>query len=175
MPTPKQDTRDGVLVGLIAYAAVAAFYSIFDVLAGRGFLFTVNVLGRAVFRGLRDPIVLQYPVAIDDTAIFLYNGMHLVLSLVIGLVVMRLVGESERNPGRARSRLMMVVAGFVVTIAVVGWLSVPIRPVLPWWSIVVANSLAVVLAAVYVVRQRPGVFGRLVHAALAAPPVAGRA
>jgi hypothetical protein len=162
MASSAHDTRDGVVVGLIAYASVAVFYSIFDFLAARGMLYTVNMLGRTVFRGLRDPAVLQHPVRLDLPAIFLYNGLHLLLSLLIGLVVMRFVGHAERNPSRAGLMLLLIVSGFVVTILGVGWLSTPIRAVLPWWSIVVANSAAVVTAAVYVMKRRPGVLGRLV-------------
>jgi hypothetical protein len=144
--------RDGLVVGFIAYLAVAIFYSVFDFLAARGTLYTVNLLGRAMFRGLRDPIVLQYPVQLDFTAIFLYNGVHLAASLAIGLIVMGLVGYAEQRPARAGAVLLVLAFGFVATIVVVGWLSGPIRPLLPWWSIVVANTLAVLLAAVYVVR-----------------------
>ena len=35
------------------------FYAAFDVLAARGTLYTVNLLGMAVFKGLRDPSVLR--------------------------------------------------------------------------------------------------------------------
>lgn len=162
MASLRRDTRDGLVVGLIAYAAVAAFYSAFDFLAARGTLYTVNLLGQAAFRGLRDPGVLYTPMALDFTAVFLYNGLHLLLSLAIGLVVMRFVGLAEGRPALAWPMLLLIVAGFVVTIVGVGMLSTPIRPVLPWWSIVVANTLAVALAAVYVMRRRPGVLGRLV-------------
>lgn len=153
-----QDTRDGLAVGFIAAAAVALFYSGFDFLAARGALYTVNLLGRTVFRGLRDPTVLQYPVALDSTAIVLYNGVHLIVSLLIGLVVVRLVGEAERHPTRARVMAAIIVGGFVVTILAVGFASMPIRPVLPWWSIVVANTAAVVAAGSYLSRRRPGVW-----------------
>jgi len=156
-----QPVRDGLVVGLIAYVAVAVFYSVFDLLAARGTLFTVNLLGRSVFRGLRDPMVLQYSVQLDTTAIFLYNALHLVAAIVIGLIVMSLVAHAERHPQRAVRVLLVIVAGFVATILAVGWLSGPIRPVLPWWSIVVANSLAVLLAAVYVLRVRGEGLSRL--------------
>jgi hypothetical protein len=161
MASSHHDTRDGLIVGLIAYAAVALFYSGFDFLAARGTLYTVNMLGQAMFRGLRDPAVLQYPVPLDRGAIFLYNGVHLVLSLAIGLIVMRFVGIGERNPPRAPLMMALIVGGFLVTIGVVGWLSTPIRSVLPWWSIVVANTAAVALAAFYITQRRPGVAARL--------------
>jgi len=161
VPEPQRDTHDGLVVGVLAFASVAACYTLFDFLAARGALFTVNLLGRAVFRGLRDPMVLQYPVALDGGAVMQYNALHLALSLIIGLVVVRLVGHGERNPSQARAVLGVILAGFVVTILAVGWLSTSIRPLLPWWSIVVANSAAVVVGAAYLASRRPGVFTRL--------------
>lgn len=162
MTSSEHDTRDGLVLGLIAYASVAAFYAAFDVAATRGPLYTVNLLGRAAFRGLRDPGVLQFPVAIDSNAVFLYNGVHLVLSLAIGLVVARLVGRAERVPAQAPAIVAVIVAGFLATVLGVGILSAPIRVVLPWWSIVVANASAVVAGALFLSHRRPGVVGRLV-------------
>jgi hypothetical protein len=155
--------REGIVVGLIAYASVAVFYSLFDLLAARGALYTVGMLGKAVFRDLRDPGVLQYPVRPDLAAVFWYNGLHLLVSLAIGLVVVGLIDQAERHPARARLVLLTIVGGFVVTILGVGLLTVPMRPVLPWWSIVVANGLATLLAAFYLLRRRPGLWGRLVR------------
>ena len=59
MATVGRTIRQGVIVGLIAFASVAMFYAAFDVLAARGTLYTVNLLGMAVFKGLRDPSVLR--------------------------------------------------------------------------------------------------------------------
>lgn len=153
--------RDGLIVGLIAYAAVALFYSIFDVLAARGVLYTVDLLGRAMFRGLRDPAILMMPLEWDPMAIFLYNAFHLVMSLGIGIVVAGLVEQAERHPSQALLVLFMIVAGAVATVFAVGYLTESVRPVLPWWSIVVANVLAVMLAAAYLIRRRPGLWARL--------------
>jgi hypothetical protein len=53
------------------------------------------------------------------------------------------------------------VAGFVLTVIVVSWLSAEIRVLLPWWSIVLANSLAVALSAWYLSRRNPSLTRRL--------------
>lgn len=148
--------RQGIVVGLIAYASVAVFYSAFDLLASRGALFTVDLLGKAVFSGLRDPAVLQYSIQPDPSAVLSYNGLHLLISLAIGLTVVGLVDHAERMPGHARAVLFTIVAGFVLTILAVGLLTGPMRPLLPWWSIVVANAIAVVLGGLYLLRARPG-------------------
>ncbi|HEX8944611.1 MAG TPA: hypothetical protein VF785_15845 [Gemmatimonadaceae bacterium] len=153
--------RDGITVGLVGYASVALFYSAFDFLAARGNLHTVNVLGQAVFRGLRDPAVLRFPVPLDAGAIFLYNALHLALALTIGLIVAGLVAFAERHSEQRRAIRFIIAAGFVVTVGTIGLLTNSMRPVLPWWSIVVANSLATLLAGAYLVTRHPGLWRRL--------------
>ena len=165
MASGTHPTRDGIVVGLIAYVAVALFYAAFDFLAARGPLFTVDLLGKAVFRGLRDPAVLQHPIQPDLAAVFWYNAMHLGIALAIGLIVVRLIDQAERHPPQARILLFTIAAGFVATILLVGVLSQPIRPLLPWWSIVLANGLATLLAGLYLLRRRPGLWGRLTASA----------
>lgn len=164
MTTTNGTWRHGVVIGLIAYASVALFYAAFDLLAARGTLFTVDLLGKATFRGLRDPAVLLLPITPDLGAVFLYNALHLVVSLAIGLTVMRLIVQAERHPARARFMLVIIVGGFVVTVLAVAWLTTGFRAVLPWWSIVLANALATAVAGVYVLRTRPGVLRRLLAA-----------
>jgi hypothetical protein len=154
--------REGLRVGLVAYASVAVFYAVFDFLAARGPLYTVNLLGKAVFTGMRDPAVLEFPIALDPRIIFWYNALHLVASLAIGLIVVRLVAQAERYPAQARLVLATMVAGFVATVLAVGLLTSPMRALLPWWSIVVANGFAVLLAGLYLLRARPGVWRALV-------------
>jgi hypothetical protein len=148
--------RDGLVVGLIAYASVALFYSVFDFLAARGTLYTVDLLGRALFRGLRDPAILMFPLERDLTAILLYNAFHFLMSLAIGILVVSLVAHAERYPQQALVVLIMIVAGGVLTIFAVGYLTGSVRPLLPWWSIAVANGLAALLAGLYLIRRRPG-------------------
>jgi multisubunit Na+/H+ antiporter MnhB subunit len=148
-------------VGLIAAVSVALFYAVFDFLAARGTLFTVDLLGKAVFQGLRDPSVLLLPVRPDPRAILQYNVMHLLISLAIGLVVTGLVEHAERHPSRARMIALVIVGGFFVTILVVNVLTDPIRTLVPWWSVVFANALAVLLAGLYLMRRRPGIARRM--------------
>jgi hypothetical protein len=153
--------RDGLVVGLIAYASVALFYAAFDFLAARGALYTVDLLGRALFKGLRDPSMLMFSLDRDPAAILLYNAFHLVMSLGIGLIVTSLVQHAEQHPTQALPVVIMIVAGGVLTIFGVAYLTESMRPVLPWWSIVVANVLAALLAGSYLVRRHPGLWERL--------------
>jgi len=153
--------REGLVVGLIGFVTVAGFYAAFDFLAARGFLFTVNLIGRAVFRGLRDPSALAAPVAIDFTAVVLYSALHLVVSLAIGLVVAWLVGQLEGPPAQARLAAIVLVSGFFVTVFGIGMVSSPVRDLLPWWSVVLANLLSVLIAGSWLLGRHPGLLRRL--------------
>lgn len=167
MQSERHTIREGLIVGLLAYAAVAVFYSMFDLLASRGMLFTVDMLGKAVFRGLRDPSVLLFPSQLDQGAILLYNGLHLFLSLNIGLIVTSLVVQAERHPSRAPMIFLAIFLGGVATVLAVGFLTQPMRPVLPLWSITVANALAALLAGIYLLTRHPRLLHQHPH-----PPVA---
>lgn len=156
MTHPDRTVRDGLTLGVLAYASVAAFYAAFDVLAARGTLYTVDLLGKATFRGLRDPSVLQLPMQLDLTAVLLYNALHLAASLGIGLVVAWLIHQAEKHPPMAGAFLTAIVSGYVATILFVGALTAPFRALLPWWSIVAANTAAVAVAGAWVLRRRPG-------------------
>lgn len=158
MTQPGGRTREGVIVGLIGFATVALFYGAFDLLAARGGFYTVNLLGLAVFHGLRDPSVLELPLLLDTGAIVLYSLVHLALAIAIGLFVVRLVWTAEHQPSHAGTVSAIIVAGFVITVIVVGVLSRPLRPVLPWWSIMTANALSMILAGWYLLHHHPGLW-----------------
>jgi hypothetical protein len=164
MSLTNRTVREGLVVGLIGFGAVALFYAAFDFLAARGFLFTVNLLGQAVFYGLRDPSVLETPFAVDPTAVILYTILHLSVALCIGLVVAWLVDHLEGPPAQVRLAVLVIIAGFFVTIFGIGMVSSPIRALLPWWSVVLANVLAVAVAGAYLLGRHPGLARRLVSA-----------
>lgn len=148
--------RAALIVGLIGYAGVALFYALFDLIAARGWLFTVNMLGMSLFQGDPDPAMLQFPIEPSWSNIFWYNAIHLGVSLAIGFFVVWLLPRASGTPVRARIVQLVIVGGYVTTVLVVGVLSRTIRPVLPWWSIAVVNSLAALLAGGYLLlRRRP--------------------
>ena len=102
----------------------------------------------------------------DPTAILLYNAFHLVTSLGIGLVVTSLIEHAERHPSQALVVVIMIIAGGVLTVFGVAYLTESMRPVLPWWSIIAANAVAALLAGSYLVRRHPGLWQRLSPLAL---------
>lgn len=161
MTSPNRWIREGVVTGLIAYVAVALFYLAFDLVAARGALFTVNQIGQLMLNGSSGLALTGQPIPFDITAIIGYSAVHLVASLLIGVLVCRLVHEAEWRPMLAQVALLFIVAGFAATIAIVGLLSASIRDVVPWWSIIAANALAVLVAGLVMIRRHPEFLGRM--------------
>ena len=152
--------REGMTTGFIGYAAVAVFYAIVDTLAARGPFFTLDLLGKAVFRGVRDPALLFLPMEPDLVGMLAYNFLHLTVALGVGLLVAYLVAAVEERPATAYPVLTVLLAGYLVTIATVGLLGQELLPLLPWWSIVVVNTLAAICAGAYLLRAHPGLLRR---------------
>jgi len=160
MPRSVSPVREGVVVGLIGFVAVALFYMLFDLLAGQGFLFTLNLLGKVLFRGVRDPAILQLPIARDVGAMAAYNFLHLAVSLAVGLFVAWLVDLVEENPGRGRSVLLVMVGGYLATVAALAVFARGIA-LLPLWSIVSVNTLAALGGGLYLWRAHPALWTRI--------------
>ena len=97
-----------------------------------------------------------YPIAI-----LAYSALHLAGSLLIGILVARLVREAELRPMQAQIALLFIVAGFVGTVATAGALSDSIREVLPWWSIIASNAIAVLGAGLVMIQRHPRFLERM--------------
>jgi hypothetical protein len=152
--------RDGLVVGLIAYASVILVYTVLDLLSGRGPFFTVNLLGYAVVAGPGAGVDLSAPFNV--TAVALFNGIHFVVSLAIGVTVLQLVAFAEREQSQALVVMLALVSGFAVTVAAIGWWSAPFREHFSWASIILANVVAVSFSTVYLLRTRPDVMDQVV-------------
>ncbi|HKJ02782.1 MAG TPA: hypothetical protein VJ997_10015 [Longimicrobiales bacterium] len=153
--------REGIVVGLVGFAAVAVFYTLFDLLAGQAFGFTLNLMGKVVVRGVRDPAILVLPIPPDRVAMATYNLLHLVVSLGVGLFVAWLVDLVEENPARGWAALTVMVVGYVATVAAVGLFARDVAPLLPLWTVVTVNTLAAVGGGIYLWTAHPGLWRRV--------------
>ncbi len=153
--------REGVIVGLIGFSVVAVFYGVFDLLAGRGIAFTLNMLGKVSFGGLRDPSVLQLPVPIDTEAMIAYNFLHLIVALAVGLFVASLVARVEDRPRIGPPVAGILLGGYLITVVVVMLVTRNVAELLPVWTIVVVNTLAAVGGGLYLWRAHPGLWERV--------------
>jgi hypothetical protein len=136
----QQALWNSIYTGLIGYLAVAVFFIVLDPLLGRGLLYTPALLGSAFFYGLTDPAALT----IQSGPIIAYNGAHLVVFLVLGLVVGELTYASVRLRQQAWYLVSMLVILVLGHLYVALWvLTQPVRSALPVWMITVAGLVAV--------------------------------
>src|SRR5512138_2614273 len=84
----------GLMVGVIGYAAVGLFFLAVDLLSGRPAFYTPSLLGNALFYGVRDPDLAR----IWPGPVLAFNGCHLLLFLGLGMLASWLAQLAERGP-----------------------------------------------------------------------------
>ncbi len=128
----------GLVAGLIGYAAVAAFFAIYNLASGRSPFYTAALFGGALFYGLRDAA----QVAVWPGPVLAYNGVHLVVFLVLGMIASWLAYLADRGP--QFWYIGAILFSFVVFHMYGGalLLTSTIRAVIPTWSVFVATMLA---------------------------------
>src|SRR3989442_4230488 len=85
--------REGFMAGLIGAAAVALWFLVVDVIAGRPF-FTPAMLGSAVFWGVHDPA----QVVIAFSRVLPYTMIHVCAFIIVGTVAAAPPPAGERGP-----------------------------------------------------------------------------
>lgn len=155
----KSVLREGTIAGLLGAGAVAAWFFVFDMIAGRPFG-TPTDLGRATFSVLGKGIdwsPAQYVIG--------YTILHMLVFIGIGLLVAKIVEVSDRQPG--------VLAGLLILFAVfeVGFYFFTLFLAQPetvgriaWWQIGLANLIAAGMMGGYLWRGHPELRGRFSRA-----------
>ncbi len=150
MLTRQRIVREGFIAGLIGAGAVAGWFLIVDVIAGRPF-FTPAVLGSAVFFGLRDPAT----VSISFQSVSMYTAMHVLVFLFVGTVASAMIAEAEKSPGA----LWLLIEFFIVFEfgfnGVVALMFTPLLAALAWANVAVGNLIAAICMGYYLWRARP--------------------
>ncbi|NIR45652.1 MAG: hypothetical protein GWN99_14730 [Gemmatimonadetes bacterium] len=158
-PERAQVFAQGLVAGLIAYAAVAVFFLLVNVVAGRSPFHTAAALGEALFYGLEDPT----RITIEPGPVLAYNGLHLIVSLLAGTIAAWLFFETERHHWLWYFVFFVFIAGFVFSLVFVGAVSVEIAGLVPWWSVAVANVVWVVGLVSYLWYQHRGLVRELME------------
>lgn len=142
--------REGFIAGLIGAAAVALWFLIVDIIAGRPF-FTPAMLGSAVFFGEQDP----KHVVIAFSRIVPYTMLHVCAFIIVGTVASALAAEVEVAP----PTLYLIVVtfavfefGFYIMLAV---LAQPLLGALTWWNVAIGNAIAAYGMGYYLWREHP--------------------
>lgn len=141
----------GVVAGLIGYATIALFFAIASVLAGRSPLHIAALLGAALLGSPADGS------AIDAGAALVYNGVHLLVLLLAGLVFAWLTMVVGRVIQGWYLALTAVVFVFGHIIALPIWFDARVREDLSLWLITAGTAVATVLMAAYLWRAYPDI------------------
>jgi len=142
--------REGFVAGLIGAGAVALWFLIVDVIAGRPF-FTPAMLGSAVFWGVRDPAL----VVIEYSRIIGYTMIHVSAFIIVGTVAAALAAEVEVAPPTLYLLVVMfavVEFGFYIMLAL---LAQPLLGALTWWNVAIGNAIAAYGMGYYLWREHP--------------------
>jgi hypothetical protein len=141
----------GLVAGVIGYAAVALFFLVADLMIGRPAFYTPALLGGALFYGLGDPaqtVVWPGPV-------LAFNGVHLVLFLALGLIAGWLAEISERGPQLWYVGLVLFILVLFHIQGLVLVLTDRVRTALSPWLVLAAGLSAAVAMGAYLVRVHP--------------------
>ncbi len=147
---PRGVVLEGVVAGLIGAAAVAAWFLLVDVLAGRPF-FTPAVLGSAVFLGLRDAA----EVTISSQAVLAYTAIHILAFVAVGIAAAGILKDAEKNRGVLWLALEFFIAIEFGFYAVVALVFMPLLAELAWFNVAIGNLIAAGVMGYYFVRIHP--------------------
>jgi hypothetical protein len=147
---PRGFVREGFVAGLIGAVAVAGWFLLVDVIAGRPF-FTPAVLGSAVFFGLRD----STEVTISFQPVLAYTSIHILAFVVVGIAAAGILKDAEKDRGvlwLALEFFIVIEFGFYAVVALV---FMPLLAELAWFNVAIGNLIAAGAMGYYFVRIHP--------------------
>jgi hypothetical protein len=154
-----QTLREGIITGLIGATAVAVWFLVIDLIAGR-LLFTPAALGSALFLGARGIAEVEISLGV----VLGYTLVHVAAFILVGclaaLVVAKAEQESEVLLLGAILLFVTFEAFFVGLLAIVSnWLVAELAV----WSIATANVIAAITMGVYLYLKHPALMHDLQH------------
>lgn len=143
---------EGLITGLLGYVVIVLFYGVLNLLGGRGFFHTAELLGRGLVAAAEGG---------QAGAVLAFNGIHLVVFLVIGFVAAWLVMQTERHPSFFVLVLFIALGGMFLTLAAFVSASERADEGLGIVSVMVANVCAGVAMGAYLFRAHPRLWSEL--------------
>jgi hypothetical protein len=148
--TPYDSTRvvqDGIIAGVLAAAAVALWFLVFDAVRGRP-LYTPSVLGTALFgRGASLGSLETTPVSLDT--VLMFTWVHGLVFSVLGAIASWLLSVAERYPHLGFGIVLLFVIFEACFTAAAYLVAAPILHALTWPAVIIANLLAAAVMAGY--------------------------
>jgi len=142
--------REGTTAGLIGAVAVAAWFLVVDLAAGRP-LFTPAALGSAFFFGAEGPEGIRVAAG----PVLAYTLLHLSAFLAFGLAVASLVAQAEKHPSFIFALVILFAVFEVVFIGFSATLGSWILREIAWWYVLVGNLVAAASMGGYLWKAHP--------------------
>ncbi|NIQ57926.1 MAG: hypothetical protein GWN71_32480 [Gammaproteobacteria bacterium] len=150
-PFGKRVLTEGLVAGLIGFVVVALFFVVLNLAQGRSPFYTAALLGATLFYGLEDPADL----VVWAGPVLAYNGVHLLVFLVLGVVAAWLASEAERGPQFWYLALSLFILLVFHMYGAVLWFADVLRGALPWWAVGGASLGAGIAMIAYLWRAHP--------------------
>lgn len=155
----RQVLEQGLVAGVLGHIVVAVIFALANLFAGRPLLHTPALLGASMYYGLTDPSLLEIRAAY----VFAYNGTHLLMFMVLGIVGAWLTMIADRG-----WQLWYLATFFFMFVAfhifgMVQLLALPVRSAFSGIALWVAGLFATVVMAGYFVATHPRLRAQLAH------------
>ncbi len=131
-------TREGVYAGLIGATAIAVWFAIIDISTGRP-LHTPSVLGAGLVSILGKPPMMPDTVGFH---VFFYTIFHYLAFALVGVIMAKIVHQSQRTPAILAGFLIAFVAFELGAIGLTTLLTESRLGGMAWYQIFIANLLA---------------------------------
>ncbi len=141
---------DGLVAGVLGYAAVALVFAVADLALGRALFTTPAAIGGVLFYGVRDPAA----VLVSAGPVAAANGVHLLASVGLGMLAALVMAQTERHPQLFYLAFALVVMFFVASLMVLSAPSIFVRAAPPLIALV-ANLAGGLAAVGYLWRVHP--------------------
>ena len=135
MRTQSPWISEGLVAGLMGYVTVVILFGFINLASGEALFHTAALLGSALFFGTRAAV----DVVAGPAPIIAYNGVHILASLIVGLGAAWLIFQTEKNRPLWFIVFFIFLAGFILSLAVMGILAAEVVHLIPWSLILVAN------------------------------------
>lgn len=135
--------REGFVAGLLGYAAVVTLFAVLNLMAGESPFHTASLLGSALLGS-----ALDQPGAFGP--ILAYNGVHLLVSVALGVAAAFLAGRAEMDHDLGSGLVFGVLAlgGWVPIFF--GAVTVEYLHALTWVDVVAGSAVGAVATLGYI-------------------------
>lgn len=143
---------EGLITGLIGALTIVLFYGLLNLVEGRSFFYTASRLGAGL---------VSEGAGAGAGAVLAFNGLHVLVFLVIGLVAAWLVMQTERHPSFFVIVLFVGVAGILGVVAAFLSFAASTGVSLPIGTVIAANLVAGLCMGAYLLRAHPKLWSEI--------------